>query len=198
MTSSSPAVSKRKMVVQGAGTYQAWLRIKAAQGRTRQGRRETMRQDDEDHSGQGVGTLSGGRGRVVWRGMEGVKLVVTQTEINVGLSFPGGPPTCAGRQTPGWQSPLPGLQKHRPHIQQMHPKLELKLRKKEKGRAREKSWCQELMDPSLLRQDLSYTSSSGQARCMIWTHTDTHTHTQTHTDTHRARQTLYHWLPPVS
>ncbi|MXQ89132.1 hypothetical protein E5288_WYG015111 [Bos mutus] len=53
--------------------------------------------------------------------------------------------------------------KHCPHIQQMHPKLELKLRKKEKGRAREKSWCQELMDPSLLRQDLSYTSSSGQA-----------------------------------
>ena len=92
MTSSSPAVSKRKMVVHGAGTYQAWLRIKAAQGRTRQGRRETMRQDDKDHSGQGVGTLSGGQGRVVWRGMESVKLVVTQTEINAGLSFPGGPP----------------------------------------------------------------------------------------------------------
>ena len=62
MTSSSLAVSKRKMVVQVAGTYQAWLRIKAAQDRTWQGRRETMRQADEDHSGQGTGTLSGGRG----------------------------------------------------------------------------------------------------------------------------------------
>ena len=119
-------------------------------------------------------------------------------------SLPGGPATHAGGQTPGWQSPLPGLQKHRHHIQQMHLKLELKLRKKEKGRAREKSWCQELMAPSLLCQDLSYTSSSGQARCVIWTridtHTDTHRHTQTHTHRHTQSQanlciTGCRWFP---
>ena len=79
------------MVVQVAGTYQAWLRIKAAQDRTWQGRRETMRQADEDHSGQGTGTLSGGRGGR-WGERHGGCEAGGDPEINTGLCFPGGPP----------------------------------------------------------------------------------------------------------
>lgn len=110
----------------------------------------------------------------------------------------GGPATHAGGQTPGFGRPPPWSAEIPPSYPADASETgtqtqEEKRERKSKGKVLVSGTHGSI--PSV--SGLIYTSSSGKARCVIWTRIDTHTQTHSHRHTEPGKS-LYHWLPPVS